>query len=46
MGEEVLKLEIGNLDYRIDVSRLQSGIYYVAVETEKKEFSAKVAILK
>jgi len=46
LGKEVLKLEIGNLENQVDVSRLQSGIYYVTVETEKKEYKAKVVILK
>jgi hypothetical protein len=46
LGERVLKLEIGNLEYRMDVSRLQSGIYYVMVETAKREFKSKVVILR
>jgi hypothetical protein len=46
LGEEVLKLEIRNLDYRIDVSRLQNGIYYVIVTTVFREFKEKVVIVK
>lgn len=46
LGERVLKLEIGNLEYRMDISRLQSGIYYVMIETVKREFKAKVMILR
>ncbi len=46
LGEEVLKLEIGNLDYQVDVSRLQSGIYYVKVTTVSREFKEKVVILR
>jgi hypothetical protein len=46
MGEEALKLEIGNLGDQVDVSRLRSGIYYVAVETEGREFKEKIVILR
>ena len=46
LGEEELKLEIGNLECRVDVSRLQSGIYYVNVATVKREYKAKIVILR
>jgi len=46
LGEEVLKLEIRNLDYRIDVSCLQIGIFYVMVETGKREYKEKIVIVK
>jgi hypothetical protein len=46
IGENVLKLEIGNLYYQLDVSSLQDGIYYVMVVTEKRDFKAKIVILR
>jgi len=46
LGEEAMKFEIRNLDYQIDVSRLQSGIYYVKVKTENKEYKTKIVILR
>jgi hypothetical protein len=46
LGERVLKLEIGNSDYQIDVSRLQGGIYYVAIITENREIKKKIIILR
>jgi hypothetical protein len=46
LGDEILKLEIGNLGYRLDVSNLPGGIYYVMVETEGREFKEKVVILR
>jgi hypothetical protein len=46
LGEEVLKLEIGNLERQVDVSRLQSGIYYVNVTTVGGEYKDKVVIIR
>ncbi len=46
LGEEVLKLEIGNLGCQIDVSRLEGGIYFVKVVTEIRDFKAKILILR
>lgn len=46
LGESVLKMEIGNLDYRLDISFLQDGIYYAIVETGKSDFKAKIVILR
>jgi hypothetical protein len=46
LGDEVWKIEIGNSDYKMDVSRLQSGIYYVTVTTAKKQFREKIVVMK
>jgi len=46
LGEEKLKLEIGNLEKQVDVSHLQSGIYYVNVTTVLREYKTKVVILR
>jgi hypothetical protein len=46
LGERVLKFEIGNLAYLLDVSGLPGGIYYVAIVTVKKEFNAKIMIIR
>jgi hypothetical protein len=46
LGEEVLKLEIGNLEARVDVSRLRSGIYYVNVTTVGGNYKEKIVILR
>jgi hypothetical protein len=46
LGEEILTLEIGNSDHQVDVSRLQSGIYYVMVDTDKQEVKTKIVIIR
>jgi hypothetical protein len=46
LGERVLKLEIGNWDYQMDVSRLQNGIYYISADLKSRNVKAKFIILK
>jgi hypothetical protein len=46
MGEEVLKLGIGNLGCQIDVNRLPVGLYFVNVITNRGEFKKKVLIFR
>jgi hypothetical protein len=46
LGEMVMKLEIGNLEGQIDVSRLKNGIYFVEVVTERRNYKSKVLVIR
>jgi hypothetical protein len=46
LGECELKLEIGNWEGRVDVSCLQSGIYFVEVMTEESRTLSKILIIR
>jgi len=46
LGEMVLKVEIGNSEGQVDVSRFPGGIYYVMVKTESISFTSKIVILR
>lgn len=43
-GEEVMKLEIGNLQCRLDIQDLPSGIYLIEVKTITRVYRSKVLI--
>lgn len=46
LGEELLKLEIGNSDGEVDVRGLKNGIYFVEVLTASRTYKSKVLIIR
>jgi hypothetical protein len=46
LGECELKMEIGNWETRVDVSGLETGVYFVEVVTGKMNYKDKILIFK
>jgi hypothetical protein len=46
LGETVMKLEIGNLEYGLDVSGLPAGIYFIEVKTCEQDFRSKILVTR
>ncbi len=42
LGEVVMKANLNSIEQNIDISNLQSGIYFLNIETEKGIFTAKL----
>ena len=45
LGEMVVKLEIGNLEGKVDVSGLEKGLYFVEVICESRSYKSKVLVI-
>ena len=46
LGETILEREVNQAVYKLDVNNFRDGIYYLAVDTGKREFKEKIVILK